>query len=267
MSNPLVRRGLEQGIQAGRSQTPAPSAEQLDQMYRMPSAEWQAPPAERPMTYDDVLMKTAFCFAVLLAGAVVGWFVPVLALPAAIVGLVLGLVNAFKREPNKALILLYAGIEGVFLGGISGIFEASYSGIVMQAVLATLCVFGLMFALFRFRVIRMSKGFTKFLMLAVGGYALFSIVNFVFVLATGSGGARSVEISIMGVTMPLGVLIGIVAVVLASLTLVADFQMIEDGVKHRIPERYSWTCAFSLMVTLVWLYIEILRLLSYFRSN
>ena len=70
MSNPLVRRGLEQGIQAGRSQTPAPSAEQLDQMYRMPSAERPTAPAERPMTYDDVLMKTAFCFAVLLAGAV-----------------------------------------------------------------------------------------------------------------------------------------------------------------------------------------------------
>ncbi|GAA4285095.1 Bax inhibitor-1/YccA family protein [Brevibacterium daeguense] len=267
MSNPLVRRGLEQGIQAGRSQPPTPSAQELDQMYRMPAAQPRIPQSERVMTYDDVLMKTAACFGVLLVGALVGWFVPVLALPAALVALVLGLVNAFKKEPSPGLILAYAAIEGVFLGGISGIFEASFPGIVVQAVLATLCVFGLMFALFKFKVIRMSARFTKFLMLAVGGYAIFSIVNFFFAMFTGSGGARSVEITLFGITMPLGVVIGIVAVVLASFTLVADFQMIEQGVQHRIPERYSWTCAFSLMVTLVWLYIEILRLLSYFRND
>lgn len=156
----------------------------------------------------------------------------------------------------------------MFLGGISGIFNAQYQGIVVQAVLATLCVFGLMFALFRFRVIRMSGKMMKFLMLAVGGYAIFALVNFGFAMFTGGAmNARNVEITIMGMTMPLGVVIGIVAVVLASLTLVADFQMIEEGVKHRIPEKYSWTCAFSLMVTLIWLYIEILRLISYFRQN
>ena len=66
--------------------------------------------------------------------------------------------------------------------------------------------------------------------------------------------------------MPLGIVIGIVATVLAAMTLIMDFQMIEEGVKHKIPEKYSWMCAFSLMVTLVWLYIEILRLISYFRD-
>ena len=267
MSNPLVRRGLEQGIKAGH-QPATPSAEELNSMYMQPSAEPQRPVDERAMTYDDVLIKTGICFAVLLAGAVLGWFMPILALPAMLLGLVLGLVNAFKREPNKGLILLYAGVEGVFLGGISGIFNAAYSGIVVQAVLATLCVFGLMFALFRFRIVRMSGKMMKFLMLAVGGYAIFSLVNFGFAMFSGgSMNARNVEITIMGMTMPLGVVIGIVAVVLASLTLVADFQMIEEGVKHRIPEKYSWTCAFSLMVTLIWLYVEILRLLSYFRQN
>ncbi|MCT1656888.1 Bax inhibitor-1/YccA family protein [Brevibacterium luteolum] len=267
MSNPLVRRGLEQGIKAG-NQPATPSAEELNSMYMQPSAEPQRPVDERAMTYDDVLIKTGICFAVLLAGAVLGWFMPILALPAMLLGLVLGLVNAFKREPNKGLILLYAGVEGVFLGGISGMFNAAYDGIVVQAVLATLCVFGLMFALFRFRIVRMSGKMMKFLMLAVGGYAIFALVNFAFAMFTGGAmNARNVEITIMGMTMPLGVVIGIVAVVLASLTLVADFQMIEEGVKHRIPEKYSWTCAFSLMVTLIWLYVEILRLLSYFRQN
>ena len=268
MSNPLVRRGLNDGIKAGQQQNriPAPSDAQLQEMYDAPS--YQQPVADRSMTYDDVLMKTAICFTVLLAGAVIGWIVPMLALPAALVALVIGLVIAFKKEPSKGLILTYSAIEGVFLGGISRTFEMAYDGIVMQAVLGTLSVFLVMFALFKFKIVRMSSGFMKFLMLAVGGYAVFSLVNFAFAMfSDGEMNARNMEITLLGITMPLGVLISGVAVILAALTLVADFQMIEEGVRHRIPEKYSWVCAFSLMVTLIWLYIEILRLLSYFRQN
>lgn len=271
MSNPLVRRGLNEGIQAGRA-VPTPSAADLDNQYRIPSPDMNAPGTrpvqERTMTYDDVLMKTLLCFGVLLVGAAVGWFIPVLYIPAALVALGLGLANAFKKEPSPVLILAYALVEGVFLGAVSSYYEAAYGGIVVQAVLATLCVFALMAVLFKFKVVRYSPGFMKFLMLAVGGYAIFSLVNFFFALFSGGAmNARNVEITIMGVTMPLGVVIGIVAVVLAAMTLVSDFQLIEQGVQNRIPERYSWMCAFSLMVTLVWLYLEILRLLSYFRSN
>ena len=269
MSNPLVRRGINDGIRAGQEQNriPAPSDAQLQQMYDAPSYQAQ-PVAERSMTYDDVLMKTAICFAVLLAGAVIGWIMPMLAMPAMLVALVIGLIVAFKKEPSKGLILAYSAIEGVFLGGISSMFETMYDGIVMQAVLGTVSVFLVMFGLFKFKIVRMSSGFMKFLMLAVGGYAVFSLVNFGFAMMSGGEmNARTMEITIMGISMPLGVLISGVAVVLAALTLVADFHMIEEGVRHRIPEKYSWICAFSLMVTLVWLYIEILRLLSYFRSN
>lgn len=269
MSNPLVRRGLNDGIRAGQEQNriPAPSGQKLQQMYDAPSYE-SKPVVERSMTYDDVLMKTGICFAVLLAGAVIGWIVPMLAMPSAIVALVIGLIIAFKKEPSKGLILAYSAIEGVFLGGISSMFENAYDGIVMQAVLGTLSVFLVMFALFKFKIIRMSRGFMKVLMLAVGGYAIFSLMNFGFaMLSGGETNARTMEITILGMTMPLGVLISGGAVVLAALVLVADFHMIEEGVRHKIPEKYSWVCAFSLMVTLVWLYIEILRLLSYFRSN
>ena len=119
-----------------------------------------------------------------------------------------------------------------------------------------------MLALFKFKGVRYGSKMMKFMMIAVGGYAVFSIINFFFAMFTGSGGARSIEIF----GMPLGIVIGIVATVLAAMTLIMDFQMIEEGVKHKIPEKYSWMCAFSLMVTLVWLYIEILRLISYFRD-
>ncbi|GAA2086996.1 MULTISPECIES: Bax inhibitor-1/YccA family protein [Brevibacterium] len=270
MSNPLVRRGLNEGIRAGQTQNriPAPSAQDLQSMYEAPSYQPQQSASDRVLTYDDVLMKSGMTFAVLLAGAVLGWVVPLLAFPAMLVGLVLGLVVAFKKEPSPPLILAYAVVQGAFLGGISKSFETMYDGIVMQAVLGTLSVFLVMFALFKFRVIRMSPGFMKFLILAVGGYAVFSLVNFGFAMFSGGQmNARTMEISVMGIEMPLGVLISGAAVVLAALSLVGDFHMIEEGVKHRIPEKYSWICAFSLMVTLIWLYVEILRLLSYFRQD
>lgn len=274
MANPLMNRALNEGVKDRQT----PSADHLNSMYMAPSAEnrnagpgqpvqRQAPAAERPMQYNDVFMKSLACFGVLLVGAIVGWVMPALALPAVLIGLVLGLINAFKREPVPFLILAYAAVEGVFLGGISKIFETSYDGIVMQAVLATLSVFAVMFALFKFKVIRFGAKGMKFLMLAVGGYAVFSLINFFYVLFTGNGGARNVQIELFGMTFPLGVIIGVVAVVLASLTLITDFQAIEAGVDNKIPERYSWTMAFSLMVSLIWLYVEILRLLSYFRQD
>nr|WP_029417317.1 Bax inhibitor-1/YccA family protein [Brevibacterium aurantiacum] len=268
MSNPMMNRALNQGVQAGRNE-PVMSDQELNNLFDQPAAQNRnAGPqtAERAMTYDDVMMKTGVLFAILLAGAVVGWFVPVLALPAMLIALVLGLVNAFKKEPSKALIIGYAVFEGVFLGGISAIFEAQFSGIVLQAVLATLCVFGVMLALFKFQGVRFGSKMKKFMLIAVGGYAIFSLINFGIAMFTGTGGARSVPIHFMGMDFPLGVVIGIVATVLAAMTLIMDFQMIEQGVKQRIPEKYSWMCAFSLMVTLVWLYIEILRLISYFRN-
>lgn len=263
MSNPLMDRSVRQGMNSGQT----PSADELNSMYMAPSATSEhRVQQDRMMTYDDVYMKSLLSFGVLLAGAAVGWFAPLLALPACIIALVLGLINGFKREPSPVLILTFAVFEGVFVGGISKIFNEQYAGIVMQAVLATLAVFGLMFALFKFRVIRMSPKFTKFLMLAVGGYAVFALINFAFAMFSGgSMNARTIDISIMGINMPLGVLISGVAIILAALTLVSDFDMIEKGV-GRIPEKYSWLCAFSLMTSLVWLYVEILRILSYFRD-
>ena len=115
-----------------------------------------------------------------------------------LIALVLGLVNAFKKEPSKALIIGYAAFEGVFLGAISFSFEAAFPGIVIQAVLATLCVFGVMLALFKFKGVRFGSKMKKFMMIAIGGYAIFSLINFGIAMLTGSGGARSIEIKIMG---------------------------------------------------------------------
>src|SRR5688572_18309895 len=103
----------------GKTMTPS----ELDELYGRPSA---TPTDTDRMTYEDTIVKIVIAFAILLAGAVVGWIVPVLALPGAIIGLVLALVNIFKKKPSRGLILAYAAFEGLFVGGISAIFEQAY---------------------------------------------------------------------------------------------------------------------------------------------
>ena len=228
----------------------------LEDLYSSPSA--TAAQTGR-MTYDDVVVRTGGMLATVVAAAAVSWVIlpPLVWLPAALVGLVLGLVNAFKREPSPALMLAYAAVQGVFLGGISSVFEASYGGIVVQAVLATMTTFAVMLVLYRTRVIRVTQRFTKVLVGAVLGYALFSLVNFVLAI-TGVGNLR---------TGVLGLLIGAVGAVLAALMLTLDFDFVERGVTNGIPARYAWTAAFGLTVTLIWLYVEFLRILSILRGN
>jgi uncharacterized YccA/Bax inhibitor family protein len=172
-------------------------------------------------------------------------------------GFVIGLVNAFKREPSPALVLAYGAFEGMFLGGISKVFEDAYNGIVVQAVLATLSTFAVMLMLYRSGRIRVTPRFTRIMLIAVGGYALFCLVNLGVALFT------DVNIRSGG----LGLAIGAVGAVLAALSLVLDFDFIDRGVRQGIPARYAWTAAFGLAVTLVWLYIEFLRILAILRGT
>jgi uncharacterized YccA/Bax inhibitor family protein len=205
-------------------------------------------------------------FLIVLVFGAIGWFMPILALPAAIVGLVLGLVNSFKKEPSVPLIVLYAVFQGVFLGGISGIFEAQWAGIVSQAVIGTLSVFGVTLLLFRSGKVRTSPKMTKIVLIAMVGYLVFSLINFGMIMF----GATDDPWGMRGVTVfgiPLGVVIGLLAVFLAAYSLVMDFELIQNGVKNRVPEKWAWSAAFGLMVTLIWLYVEILRILAILRGS
>lgn len=241
------------------------SAQQLQDMYNKPSA--NSTHTGR-MTYDDVIMKTVFTLTLVLVGAAVGWFVPALMLPGAIVGLVLGLVNSFKKEPSPALILAYALFEGLFLGGISGLMEAGFPGIVVQALLGTLSVFLVTLVLFRNAKVRATPKMTRFFIIALAGYALFSLINFglmIFGATDSPWGVRSMDIP--GTNIPFGLILGLLAIGLAAFSLIVDFTSIEQGVQRGVPTKYSWTAAFGLTVTLVWLYVEILRLLAILRGN
>ncbi len=239
------------------------SAEQLDELYGRPAA---GPGETDRMSYEDTIVKTVVSFAILGVGAVIGWMLPVLTIPAAIVGFVLALVNIFKKKPSAGLVLAYAAAEGIFVGGISNIFNTMWDGIVLQAVIGTLVVVGVTLALFASGKIRASKRATKIFLVAMIGYAVFSLVNFglmIFGATDGMFGLRSIEI-IPGV--PLGAVIGVFVILLAAYSLVLDFDQVQQGVRNGAPRIFGWSAAFGIMVTVVWLYVEILRLLALFRE-
>ncbi|MCM0617995.1 Bax inhibitor-1/YccA family protein [Paenarthrobacter sp. TYUT067] len=243
--------------------------EQLQQMYNQPAA---GPADTGRMTYDDVIMKTVACLVVLIIGAGVTLFVApglstMLMIVGALGGFVLALVNTFKKQPSPALILAYAGLEGLFLGGLTRVLDGMYPGVGLQAVIGTLAVFGVTLVLFKSGKVRATPKMVRFFMIATIGYAVFALINLVMswtgVVQEPFGLRTSVEI--FGI--PLGVFIGILAIGLAAFSLIMDFTSIEEGVRAGAPERYSWVAAFGLTVTLVWLYVEIIRLLAILRGD
>lgn len=266
-----------QPIPGGAQATATPGYEQqfagVEQSFYGPAA---GSAQTGRLTYDDVIVKTAGVLAVVVGVAFASWFlVPQeLMLPAMIVGalggFVLGLVNAFKREPSPALIIGYAALEGVFLGMISGFFETLWPGIVVQAVLATFITFGVTLALFKSGKVRVTPKFRKVMMIGLISYGIFCLVNLGVMLFSDVGGAfgvRSMNIEILGMSIPLGALIGAVAVLLAAMSLVMDFDAIKRGVDAGAPRKFAWAAAFGITVTLIWLYIEFLRILAILRGG
>ena len=241
------------------------TAAQLQDLYEKPSA---SPVDTDRMTYEDTIAKTVGAFAVLLVGAVAGWFIPGIWIVGGIVGFVLALVNIFKKRPSGALVLAYAGFEGLFVGGISAFFDARWPGIVPQAVFGTLGVFAVTLALFASGKVRASKRATQIFLVAMVGYAAYALVN--FLLQVFHVGAASNEFGLSSIRVfgiPIGAVIGIVVVLLAAYSLVLDFTQIKVGVERGAPRVFGWQAAFGLVVTIVWLYTEILRFLAILRGN
>ncbi len=259
---------------ASQAATAGMSAQQLQDLYNQPAA---GPVDTRRVTMDDVIMKTLGLFAIVLVFAAAGWTVAsnsetggyALWIGGMIGTLVLGLVIAFKKTLSVPLILLYAVVEGLFLGAVSQFFSLyfddpntdvpAFQGIVAQAVIATLATFTGMFLAYRFGLIKVTARFRKVMTMMIIGYALFAVVNFIFATVTntqfGIGGSGG-----------LGIAISLFAVGLASFTLALDFDAIEGAIRTGAPQQYSWLLAHGLIVTLVWLYIEFLRLFARLRS-
>ena len=266
LNNPAFSRNEAFSNQGAVAVAQDMSAQQLQDMYNQPATL----PDREVMTIEDSIAKSAAAFGVLLVGAAIGWLtveaIPFLWIGAGLVGFVLALVNIFKKEPSAPLVLAYSGVQGVFVGGISAWYEMAYGGgIVAQAVIATLVVVGVTLALFASGKIRASKRATKIFFIAMIGYIVFSLVNFglmIFNVTDDPWGLRGAEI--MGI--PLGVIIGVLVVIMAAYSLVLDFDYIQRGVQNRAARKYGWTGAFGIMVTVIWLYLEILRILAIARD-
>lgn len=247
------------------------SAQQLEEMYRQAPA---GPVQTGRITMDDVVMKTLGLFSIVLVLGAVGWILAPTAGPALLLGgiavtLVLGLVIAFKKTISVPLIVTYAAAEGLLVGSVSHIYSRVFDqpgtpvfeGIVAQAVAATLSVFAGMFLAYRFGFIRVTDKFRRFMGMALIGYLIFAVVNFAYAWF---GGGSPFGFGGSGM---LGIGISLFACGLAAFSLALDFDSIDRAIAAGAPQKYSWLLAHGLIVTLVWLYLEILRLLARLRSE
>ncbi|WP_139416425.1 Bax inhibitor-1/YccA family membrane protein [Agromyces laixinhei] len=266
LDNPAFSRNSAFSAQGGVAAAQDVSAQQLQEMYDQPST----PPAGETMAIETTIQKSAVAFGLLVVGAALGWVtaesMPFLWIGAGIVGFVLALVNIFKKSPSPALVLAYSAVQGVFVGGISAFYEVQFPGIVTQAVIATLVVVGVTLALFASGKIRASKKATKIFLIAMVGYGVFSLVNLglmLFGVTDNAFGLRSAEI--FGI--PIGLLLGVLVVIMAAYSLVLDFDFIQRGVRNRAPKKFEWSGVFGIMVTVIWLYLEILRMLAIAQSS
>lgn len=217
------------------------------------------------MTVDDVIWRTiAMLVLVTLSAALAWWYVPdrllgVVVLFGSLGGLVLGLVISIGRVANPLAIGAYAVLQGAVIGLISEVFEAQYGGIVFQAVLATIAIFFVMVILYRFRVIRATPRFTKGVIGALIAAVVVLLANWVLGFFGISTGLREAG--------PLGIVFSIGMIILGALTFILDFDMVEKGVAAGLPKRYAWYAAFGIVLGLIWVYLEVLRLLSYLRGR
>lgn len=239
--------------------------------YGQAPQQFQAPQGtiEPPMTLDDVIGKTGVTMLTLVAAAAATFFyLGTLAWPqvqtttygalvlSGLVGFVTVLLVSFRKKVSPAMVLAYSVIEGIFIGAFSFMFEASYPGIVTQAVMGTFAAAGCVLAAYKFFNIRVSNKMRRMVFITTAAFAGVMLVNFLLSLAGINMGFRSGAIGLVAALLGAG---------LAVFNLLIDFDDIERGIAMNAPKSEAWRAAFGITVTMVWLYTEILRLLSYFR--
>ncbi|WP_327697031.1 Bax inhibitor-1/YccA family protein [Streptomyces sp. NBC_00459] len=263
--NPYADQQAQQG---GNPYATNPYAQQ-DLQHGAPP---QAPVSTGRMTMDDVVMRTATTLGVLVVTAALAWaLLPVddaninrsygIAIGAGLVAMVLGLVQSFKRKASPALIVTYAALEGVFLGVISSVVDNRIaSGAAMQAVIGTMAVFTAVLVAYKAGWIRVNRRFYGFVMAAALGFVLLMAVNLLFAVF---GGGDGLGFRSGG----LGIMFGIIGILLGACFLALDFKQVEDGIAYGAPREEAWLAAFGLTMTLVWIYMEFLRLIAILQGN
>lgn len=276
-SNPVFARNDQFNGRGGTATATNPAQWTINLEDQPGATSSTAPTSTGRMTLDSVVEKTALTLGIVVASAAVTWFMLgdvlatqedlnrayTFAIGGAIVGFVLAMVNSFKKIISPGLVIAYALVQGVFVGAFSKVV-ASFVGdtsIVFQAVLATFVAFGGTLAAYKFFNIQVTDRFRKVVTISIMSFVAVMLVNFVLSI-TGvfeSGGLRGFN--------TLGLLVSVFAVGLAVLMLILDFDFVEKGVEAGLPVRESWRAAFGLTVTIIWIYIEILRILAILRGG
>jgi uncharacterized YccA/Bax inhibitor family protein len=246
--NPVFNRSVRTGAEVARFDQP-----QIDSEFSNIAG------ANRPMTMEGTASKVFTMFlAVLGAAAVTVIFgLTSLLFPAMIVGLGLGLWASFSKTVRPGVMFAYAAAQGVFIGALSSVFESMYPGIAQSAVIGTLTTAGAMFLAYRFGWIKVNERFTRVMTFAILGYMAFALINFGFSVFAGNSVYSS----------EWGWVAALVGVGLAAFTLNLDFEAIRVGVAEGWPQDMEWRAAFGLTASLLWLYVEILRLLAIFNQD
>jgi len=216
---------------------------------------------EGKMTLDGAVNKTAILLSLCFAGAFFGWNIPGLVIPAAIIGFILALVTIF-RSPAKARVtaIPYAFVEGLMLGGITGFAVSMYPGIAINAVGLTFAIVAAMLFFYKSGIIKPTENFKLMVWSGIVGVFSLYLINFIMMFFGNS-------IGFIHSNGTFGILFSLFVVGLASMTLVLDFDFIEEAADKGLPKYMEWYSAFSLMVTLIWLYMEVLRLLMKLQSR
>lgn len=283
MSNPVFNRlesqwekddaarnaGATTQTMEAMKQQAAPTYDQ--KAFQEAQASYAAPAADAVdtgrMTYDDVIVKTALNLGVAFIFAALAWATtsnnPGLGMAVMMFGLIGGLVvamiNIFSKTIRPVLVLLYSALEGAALGALSFVVEASAPGVVIQAVIATFTVFGVTLLLFASGKVRNSPKLQKFAMISLIG--LISSRLIIWIVGMFSPAIAGLpNQTILGI--PLTVFVSVFAVFVGAICLIGDFEQVKIGVQLGAPAKFAWACAFGIMVTLVWLYVEILNILA-----
>ncbi len=255
-NNPVFARSAPLAAASARGagfRTPTP--EEVAAIYATPQR----------LTVDDIVVKTGLLLAVLVACGAVAWYGAVglgIAGAAGLVGFGLAMVNIYKRQVSPGLVLAYAACEGVFIGAVSRLYNGVYQGIVAQAVVATVVVFGGVLLAYRSGRLRATP---KFRRMVVGG--LIGLIGLALVDGLVSWFAGGDPLGIRGGNLGLSVLFSIGMIAFGAMTFVLDFDQAEQMVAGGVDTRESWRVAFGLVVGLVFIYLETLRLLSYLQGG
>ena len=222
---------------------------------------------DQKMTLSGTMNKTVLLFMLLIASAMVIWWMAfnganalVPAIGGAIAGLVIVVIAAFKPQYSPYLAPGYALFEGLFIGGVSAIFEAKYPGIVTQAVGATFVTFAVCLGLYKYKIVKVTEQFKSIVIAATLAIATYYLISWVFSMFTSFAPVHQGN-SMMSIG------ISVFVIIIAALNLFLDFDRIEKGVEQKMPKYMEWFGAMGLMITLVWLYIEFLRLFSKLSSR